>query len=222
MKTLNQLCKVGLIGLVLVLAPNAIANVGEGTNHAPFQSVETKHLDEAWAHPDFEPKNYQEVAIAWEQFDFRPGAERYVHRGRIRNYELTDEAKALIEDQAKAVFKQQFELLQNVKLVDIEDVDAQTLIVNLRIEDFVNNVPDRHQRQGLDLLLLRRFGEATLNIEFEDGGNDGILFQGHIRQNIEPLGIDFQRGDMINARRLTKLKLQRWAKGLRKNIDDMF
>lgn len=188
---------------------------------AGFELVETKQLDKAWVHPEFKPQEFKTVAIKLAKFDFRPGQQKFKHRDRNENYELTEKEKGKLEDKTKAIFKEQLGLLKNYQLVALENADAQTIVVQIKLSDFVNKVPNMRQVEGLTTLYMRQFGAATLELELLSGDDQTLLFKGYVREDIEPIGNDLEQANTITARQQTRLQLKRWAKKLKSSIDGM-
>lgn len=178
-------------------------------------------MDKAWVNPEFKPDEFKTIAVKIAKFDFRPGQKKFTNRGRNENYELTEKAKNQLEQSTEVIFKKHLGLLDNYQLVELDMANGQTMIVQIKLNDFVNKVPNMHQVQGMTKLYMRQFGAATLNIEILNGDSQGLLFKGYVREDIEPIGRDLERASTITAHQQTKLQLERWAKGLKENINVM-
>ncbi|WP_289029581.1 hypothetical protein [uncultured Paraglaciecola sp.] len=201
------------------LVGNAFAENNDIQAPDGFNLVETKQLDKAWVNPDFKPSDFKTIAVKMDKFDFRPGQKKFKVRGRNENYELTEKEKNRLEEKTEAIFKKQLGLLENYQLVELDKANEQTIIVQIKLNDFVNKVPNMRQVDGITKLYMRQFGAATLDIEFLGGDDQHLLFKGYVREEIEPMGHDLERANTITARQQTKLQLERWAKDLRKHID---
>jgi Asp-tRNA(Asn)/Glu-tRNA(Gln) amidotransferase C subunit len=207
--------------LVLTFFGNAFASNEGVTVTDSFEIVETKQLDKALVYPEFDPRTYKTVAVKWTEFDYRPIQQHVKRLARNGHYELTEEEKNKLEDKANTIFEKQLTLLKNYQLIDLAQANAETIIVQLTLTDFVNKVPNNSQRDGIQVMFLRQFGAATLDIALLDGGQKGLLFKGYVREDIEATGYDLALANTITARRETTRQLQRWAKGLRNSIDDL-
>jgi hypothetical protein len=186
-----------------------------------FTPYNIKKLDEAWVSPGFNASNYKTVAIQWLEFEYRPGKDRFEPQDRNENYELPAETKVRLEKQANEIFSKQLVKLKSHKLIDLNQADAETLIVQLNVTDFVNNLPQPRQFAGSTDFFLRQFGAATLNVTLIDGKSQKPLFKGYVRDNIQSFGFNVVRADIITANRRTKLQFTQWAKDLRKNINSL-
>jgi hypothetical protein len=208
-----------LITLLSIGSPSA----SENTVDVPedFKPYKTRKLDEAWVSPDFKTSNYNTVAIQWLEFEFRPGKDRFSAQDRNENYELPPKTKARLEQQANKIFSKQLVKLKNLKLIDLSQADAKTLIVQLNVTDFVNNLPQPNQFAGSTDFFLRQFGAATLNVTLIDGESKKPLFKGYVRDNIQSFNLTVVRADLVTANRRTKLQFTQWAKDLRQNINNL-
>ena len=186
-----------------------------------FEAFKTRQLDTAWINPKFNASDYKTVAIKWADFDYRPGLDEFNTRGRKENYNLSENSKKILREQAQKAFTKQLGQLENFKLIELTEANSDTLVVQITLHDVVNNVPDRHQIVGSTDIFLREFGAVTMKVALYDAVDNQLLFKGSDRENIETISFNLERGDMINARRHTRFQLERWAKGLKKDIDSM-
>lgn len=213
--------------LIALLAATLVGNAFAKNNSEEvvvpegFQVVETRQLDKAWVNPEFKAGDYKTIALEVDKFDFRPGQKRFKRRDNNQNYELTEKEKNKLEEKTGIIFTKHLGQLKNYQLVGLDDANVQTLIVKIKLNDFVNKVPGMHQVDGLTHLYMRHFGAATLDIEILSGVEETLLFKGYVREDIEPIGRDLERANTITARQQTRLQLERWAKGLKKHLDGM-
>jgi hypothetical protein len=217
--TINR--KIIVFSITLLSIGSALAS--ENTIDIPenFIPYKTGKLDEAWVSPDFDASNYKTVAIQWLEFEYRPGKDRFNRRDRNANYELAPKTKARIENQASEIFGEQLVKLKNQKLIELSQADAQTLIVQLNVTDFVNNLPQPNQFTGSTDFFLRQFGAATLNVMLIDGQSKQLLFKGLVRDDIRAFNLSVERADVVIANRRTRIQFERWARDLRKNINSL-
>lgn len=221
MKLLNLKNNILIACLVATLVGNVFAQSKDIQAPQGFNLVETQLLDKAWVNPEFTPNEFKTVAVKVAKFDFRPGQKKFKSRGINENYELTEKEKNELEQRTEVIFKKQLGLLNNYQLIELDKANDQTMVVQIKLHDFVNKVPSMHQVDGRTQLYMRQFGAATLDIEILSGEDKNLLFKGYVREDIEPFGGDLERANTVTARQQTKRQLERWAKGLKKNIDAM-
>jgi hypothetical protein len=219
---LNKGLKV--IGFSLLVSLSQVAAASQSELNVPdsFEPLKLKKLDQAWIKPNFEIANYEKVAIKWSAFDYRPGKTRFDRKDRNANYELSDKSKKRIEEYAQEIFSKELGRLKTHQLVDLADADDSTLVIQLSVSDFVNNIPSPQQITGQVQLFRRQFGAATLTINFLDGNSLSPVLKGQVRNEFELFEFNNLRfADIVTANRQTQLQLERWAVSLKKNITHM-
>lgn len=221
MKRLHLRNNILIAFFAAALVGNAFASNTDTQAPNGFTLVETEQLDKAWVNPEFTPEEFNTIAVKIAKFDFRPGQKKFKSRGINKNYELTEKEKTKLEEQTEVIFKKHLGLLDNYQLVELDNTNNQTMVVQIKLKDFVNKVPSMKQIDGLTHLYMRQFGAATLDIEIISSESQDLLFKGYVREDIEPIGRDLERANTITARQQTRLQLERWAKGLKENLNTM-
>lgn len=211
-----------LVIAIMVLVGADIAIAGSKSK-APrgFKPFKTRQLEKAWIDPKFDASEYKTIAVRWTDFDYRKGLDKFSTRDRQENYNLSEQAKELLQKQADTLFGEELARSKNFKLINISDATSSTLVIQLTLTDITNKVPDRHQIVGSTDLFLRQFGAATLEVEIHDPTDKRLFFRGTDRDDIETYNFILERADMVTARRYSRLLFQRWSRGLRKIIDDI-
>ena len=208
--------------LVVAFTGNAIAAKPDNTAPQGFEAVKTRQLDKAWVNPEFNPNHYQTVVVKWGDFDYKPAKKFYRHQRVLNdNFEMAAWAKIEMQDDAHKEFAKTLAKVDDFKLIDIEDADARTMGVKLKLTDIVNKVPDTLGIAGRYDVYVRDFGAMTLNVEFIDQTTDELLFKGQVRDTIDARGFDFERATPFIAINRIKWKFKRWATGLEKGLDAM-
>jgi hypothetical protein len=186
-----------------------------------FKTFETRQLDTAWINPKFNASNYKTMTIEWLDFDYRQGKDKFKVTDSNENYNLSEQSKNALKEQARDIFAKQLAQSKNFELIELDKANTDTLVIQLTLLDIINKVPERHQIVGSTDLFLREFGAITLNVEVFDSARQQMFFKGQDREEIETFNFILERADMVTSRRFSRALLQRWARGLRKNIDDM-
>lgn len=219
---------ISLIAIALFSLPT-ISNAAveeEATGNPKFSPLNIKRLDESWINPNFNPATYNTVAIELGEFDYRPGKTEPMRLSRHDNYTLPDQEKARMEEMVAEVFTEQLKQLKHYRFVDIADATKDTLVVHLRLEDVVNNVPDRLSLPYRIDSFVNEFGASTIALELKDHATNTRQFLGKVRDEVDVISnfgglVQLERADLITARQRTKTHMRRWAKRISRGIDKM-
>ena len=118
----------GITGAALAAKPKHDAPDG-------LQAVKTRQLDRAWVNPEFNPSNYNSIAVEWGDFEYRPGKNRFDPRwDNQENYTMPERTRAKLEQDAVTAFTKQLNKLEGFKVVDSADADNNTLTVKLQLK----------------------------------------------------------------------------------------
>lgn len=223
MLTLTNTLLVGL--LAVTFAGHAIAAKQKVEAPEGFETVKTCQLDKAWVNPEFEPNDYDKIVITWDGFEYRPGKDRFYPRAfgfeYNDNFEMTQKAKRHLETDAVNVFAKKLGAMDNFEVVTETQADDQTMVVNFAIKDIVNHVPDFTQVTGRTKFYMRDFRAMTLDVEFQDATTSDLLFKGYVRDTVEAMGHDLEEANTFTANHRTKWKLNRWANGMERGLENI-
>ena len=208
--------------LLLAFTTNIFAAKQDVEAPAGFEEVKTRQLDTAWVNPKFNPKDYDTIVVRWGDFEYRPTKKYRRNAGTFNNnFEMPQWAKAKMQTDAYKEFAKQLGNVEGFELVEIQDADNRTMAINLTLTEIVNHVPNPKDVGVRHEVYTKKFGAMTLEMQFTDLTTGQLLFKGAVRDNIEAIGMDFERATPIIAANKAKWQLKRWAKGLEKGLDKM-
>ncbi len=207
--------------LVVAFISNAFATKQNTVAPEGFEVVETRHLDEAWVNPEFNPNDYKTIVVRWGEFDYKAAKKTSGRTMSNDNFEMTTWAKTKVQENAYKEFAKYLSDVSDFEVVGVQDANHHTIVIDLSLTDIVNYVPDPMKAHGRYNVYVKDFGAMTLALKFTDITTGELLFKGNVRDNIEAHGMNLERATPGVAAHQTKRQLKRWAKGLEKGLDGM-
>jgi len=217
---LSKFKQIIIITVFCSITTSSLAEVELPTPPTGMNSIQVNYLDHAWQSPDFEIKKFDRLFIKIDEFEYRP-TKKTIQNSSKKSYELNDKAKVKLKNNTLKTFTAELRHLDNFTIIDMKDINKNTLFIKITLKDIVNYIPDTHQKLYQTKLYLREMGEMTLDIEIINSQNSKLLFKGLVREKIKTTGNQLGSANAIRATHKTKIILKHWAKELSNYINEI-
>ena len=175
--------------------------------------------DDAWARPDVDWSQYDEILLEAVGIEYRPGGEssRLAYsRSSDGPFEVTDEQKARLQSTVWEAFREELARSERFRLVD--EPGPATLLIRAGLLDVVSWVPPDNLGPR-DSVYLSRVGEATLVLEIRDSVTNAIYARAVDRRAAETLG-EFRESNRVNNASEVRRLANSWARSLRTRLEE--
>ena len=180
---------------------------------------------ETWVVPGADFTKYSKLYIWKAEFQFRDvGPERRSRHTmmstRKTEFGISDDDREEFQKIVREAFLKEIQKGKNFELVDLDDVDQNTLIMRGAVLDIISHVPP--ETIGRSDIYLRSIGEATLVMELIDAGTGDVVALVAERRNLQA-SVSKEIGMMPTSNVTIVADIRGWARRaattLRKELD---
>ena len=176
-------------------------------------------MDEVWLRPGFDPSRFSKIMVSDVAIEYRAVKTKVTRLGASSGpYEIEQNDRDKLQAVVSAAFAD--EVKQITRYQPSEIAGPETIKLEVRLQDVVSSVPP--QSSGRIDVYLAEVGRATLVMDLKDSSTGEILMRGIDRRAAETFGTsELKRSSSGENWSIVKRLARTWAKGLRKEIDEM-
>jgi hypothetical protein len=206
----------------------ACAQAPQSPEDARAQALRQRNpdLELERAGPDARPAPFDRVALAPIELEFRPVAALAGPSSSWQNrteFPVGERERAALAETFDEIFRD--ELGDNGRIALTAEPGPGVLVIKPALRDIVSRVPPE-EPPGRSDVLLDSVGDATLVVEFADGGSGTALGTATDRRTAEPAGAlgDFGavQANKVGTGQEVRRLARRWAMSLERRVEQLY